>query len=464
MSAPPPLRIAVIGAGVTGLAAAHRVGELSPRAEVRLFERSDRVGGVLQTESRDGFLIERSADNFLTKTPHATALCERIGLADELIPTESARRRAMVVRRGRLLGIPEGFVIMSPGAVWPIVATGILSPAGKARLMCEPLVPPRRDASDESVADFCRRRLGSEAFTRLVQPLVGGIYTADPERLSMAATMPHLLQDEREHGGLWRAARGRKRQQSSGARYNLFMAPRGGMQAITDRLRQRLPAGCLFTGSDIRALHRDRSTGKWRIEGSEGGDFDAVIVAAPAPAAGEMLAGLDASLASELRQIEYAGATIVCLGYERRLAARPMDGFGFVVPHAERRPILAASFASHKFPGRAPQDCELVRVFFGGALQPEMADRPDAELIQIAREQLGELIGLSGEPKTVEVARWGGAMPQYHVGHVERVDRILQHAAAWPGLYLAGAAYRGVGVPNCIASGEAAAEAACTQR
>lgn len=454
---PPPPRVAVLGGGITGLAAALRLEEAG--ADWRLYEAAPRLGGVLETVASAGYLIERSADSFLTREPEALDLCRRLGLEGELLPTDPARRRALVVRRGRVARVPEGFVLMAPRRAWPVLASPILSLAGKARLLAEPFVPRRADPSDESVASFARRRLGRETFERLVQPLVAGIYTADPERLSMAATMPQFVADERSHGSVLRAAmsvRNRSERSESGARYGLFVAPRLGMQQLVSAVAAQLPADRLRTGAAVRALRRGPGRG-WlaEIERERPEPFDEVVVTLPASAAAAVLRDVSAELADALASIEYAGCSVVVLGVAEAQITRPVDGFGFVVPRVEGRRAIAASFSSYKFPGRAPRGRTLVRVFVGGALQPELADLDDARLVAVAREELADLVGLVGEPDLSLVARWPERMPQYQVGHLDRVARI-EALAATAGIELAGAPYRGVGVPQCIRSADAA--------
>jgi len=486
-------RIAVIGGGISGLAAAQRVAELLPRAEIELFEAADRLGGVLHTVKRGGFLIERAADNFLIKPPAGIELCRQLGLADELLTTDESRRRAFVVRSGKLIPIPEGFFLMSPRKLWPLLASPLLSLAGKLRLLAEPLIPRRRNAPlnpdpstpnpqlDESIASFCRRRLGREVFEQLVQPLVAGIYTADPEQLSMAATMPQFLEYERTSGSLLRATlrlplsagegrgEGDPTNAASGARYGLFVAPKDGMTSFVSALADRLPRLRIHLNAPVSTI--ELVNDHWRLEWISTAisppipqsPFDAVIVALPAHAAADVVQQCDAALADELAEIEYASCAVVSLGYARRQIGHPLDGFGFVVPQTERRRIIAGSFASLKFPGRAPEHHVLIRVFIGGALQPEMLKLPDAELIRIAREELAELLQIAGEPVVSDIVRWPRSMPQYHVGHLDRVARIEKLAAAHPTLALAGNAYRGVGIPQCIASGQAAAERIAAQ-
>ncbi|MEX2092703.1 MAG: protoporphyrinogen oxidase [Pirellulales bacterium] len=452
------MRAAVIGGGICGLAAAHRLTELLPKAELVLFEAANRLGGVLETVHRDGFLIERSADSFITKYPWATDLCGRIGIADQLLPTDETRRRALVVRNGELLPVPNAFVLMTPNKFWPILTTRVLSWRGKLRLLAEPFMP-RRDASDEgdeSVGSFARRRLGREAYERLVQPLLGGIHTADADKLSLAATFPEFMAQEQYHG---RLQRGGSKHAESGARYGLFMAPRDGIGSLVQTLADRLPPGSVWLNTRVTALERD-GTAQWRLELGEGRaeSFDAVIVALPAPAAAKLLATFDRDLSTELAAIEYAGCSIVCVAYRRDQFARPPDGFGFVVPRIEKRPIIAGSFASEKFPGRAPESDVLIRVFIGGALAPELAELPDDELRRIAHQQLAALMRISGQPLWTDIARWPASMPQYHVGHLQRIAQIEGRVAKLRGLELAGNAYHGVGIPQCIHSGESAAE------
>lgn len=452
-----PRRIAVIGAGISGLAAAHRVKELAPESSLTVFEAANRPGGVLETAYRDGYLIERSADSFITKYPWALELCQRIGLADELIPTDETRRRALVVHNGELHRVPSGFVLMTPNKRWPILTTPILSLRGKLRVLVEPFAP-RRSASetgDESVGAFARRRLGDEAYERLVQPLLGGIHTADADNLSLAATFPEYMAQEQFHGRIQRHA---TKQSDSGARYGMFVAPRAGIGSLVEALVARLPANSLRLATPVTRFGHDAN--QWQITTSPGGteSFDATIVALPAPAAAKLFSDFDSELSVDLAQIQYASCAIVCCAYRRDQFGVPPDGFGFVVPRIERRQIIAGSYASEKFPGRAPQDAVLIRVFIGGAIAPELAELPTEELQRIAHEELASLMRISGGPIWTDATRWPASMPQYEVGHLERIQRIEVRAATHPGLALAGNAYHGVGIPQCVHSGEAAAE------
>jgi protoporphyrinogen/coproporphyrinogen III oxidase len=464
-----PKRIAVIGGGISGLAAAHRVRELDPSAEVTVFEAGSQAGGILRTIRQDGYLIEASADSFITGVPWAIDLCRRIGFEDQLIPTNPEFRGAMVVARGKLEPVPEGFVLMAPSQLRSVMRSPILSWRGKLRVACETMVKARTAGGDESLASFARRRLGREAFERLVQPLVGGIYTADPEKLSLAATLPRYLEMERQHGSLIRGAKAKRKSATNGvadaaadrgARYSMFVAPRDGLASFIDAIAAKLAAGCVRLNSSIERIEREGE--KWRIYSPtvSGGsnDFDGVILATSAAAAANLLTCADSALAGELTAIEHAGSAIVALGYDQSQIEHPLNTFGFVVPTIERRKILSASFSSVKFPGRAPDGKVLIRVFLGGALQPEILQETDAELRRIAQDELRQLLGIRGEPELTMTFRWPAAMPQYHLGHLDRLRRIQERLNQLPSLALAGNAFAGVGIPQCIRSGEQAAE------
>ncbi len=449
-------RIAVIGGGTAGLTAAWRLTRDACN-QVELFERSDRLGGVLRTERHGDYLVEHSADMFTTKDPWALELCRELGIDDRLVGADEARRRAFVVRDGELHQVPQGFVLMRPTQLRSMLSTPLLSWRGKLRMCCEPFIKTRRDPSDESLQSFVTRRLGHEVFQRIVQPLVGGIYTADPERLSMDATMPAFVAMERKHGSLIRAPHGKGEQSASGARYGAFVAPRDGMQAIPDALARQLePTAAIRLNSDIRNLKPDGDG--WSLELADGSErFDAVVIAAGATTAAKLLSQSLPDLSSEIASIELASAAVAVFGCDEKDIRKPVDGFGLVSPLLERRKILAVSFGSHKFPGRAPDGKVLIRVFMGGACQPEILENDDERLLQFAREELRELIGYEGEPDLSMLVHWKQAMPQYHLGHLDRVDRIESHLSEQPNLALAGNFLRGVGVPFCIRSGNEAA-------
>lgn len=475
-------RVVIIGGGITGLAAAFRLLERAAASnkavELTLLEASDRLGGIVQTREREGFLLENGPDSFISEKPAALELAKRIGLEAHLIETNDTFRRSFIVQQGRLLPVPEGFHLLAPSRWWPFLKSDIFSWSGKARIACD-MVLPRRDANggnaDESLAEFVRRRLGTEALERMAQPMVGGIYTADPEQLSLRATMPRFLEMERKHGSLIRALRKQgaaetRNSNTSGARYSLFLSFDRGMQVLTDKLEQEIAKGNSAGSAAIRInttvesittnTAASSTSREWLVKtkGAEAFAADAVCLALPAYVSSRLLSALDSELAAELAAIPYASSATINLAYRRADIPHPLDGFGFVVPFIERRSLIACTFSSVKFGGRAPEGQALLRAFVGGALQPEIFDLSEAELLARVCADLRELLGIEAAPLFAEVSKWARSMPQYHVGHLERAKRIATRVAALPGLFLAGNAYNGLGIPDCIRSGEAAAD------
>lgn len=469
LSRPPRRRVAIVGGGLSGLAAAAQLHLDAPSVQLTLFEAAPRLGGVIQTERVGPFVIDLGADMFTIKPPAAIDLLRRLGADERLIEPKQAGRGAGIVHRGRLVPVPEGFVLMRATQLRPILTTPLLSPGGKLRLLAERFIPPGTDNRDQSVGSFVRRRLGREVLDSIVGPLIAGIYTADVEKLSMRATMSPLVQMVRQHGSLTKATRVRRRsgddtveRNSSGARYSQFRSFPGGMNELIQTLAAALPAGTVRTSAAVESLQQldDR---RWQVTaaGEPPEPFDHVLLATPPRVAAGLVRPTSAVVADQLQAIESASTAIVVLAVRRSDIQRPAGTFGFVVPPRENRRILAASFASEKFAGRAPADQVLVRVFIGGALQHALLKQSDEELIAIAQGELGELIGLGGEPTLAKVIRWNEAMPQYHVGHLERVEQIEQAVGAIKGLSIVGNALHGVGITPVIASaGTVAAEIA----
>jgi len=497
-----PRRVAVVGGGIAGLAAAHRLVELDPQCEITLFEAGPRLGGVISTVEENGFQVEQSADNFITTVPWGVDLCRRLGLGDQLVETNPAHRRTLVVRRGRLHPLPDGFLMMAPTRLWPLAVTPILSPLGKLRAACEYFIPPRTDSADESMAAFVRRRLGREVFDRLVEPLVSAVYAADLEKLSVLATLSRFREMERDHGSLIRAMRrGMKNRPKtggeSGARYSMFVTLRDGLSSLVQAIVARLPPDAVRLDSPVSRIERcgdgwrvwtEKGLGirDWGLEGRRREvargpwpvasnnpcfstsnpqslipnplSFSALILAVPSPAAAKLLAPVDAALASDLALIAHSGTAVISLGFDARQIGNPIDGMGAVIPAIENSPILACSFSSRKYAHRAPEGKELLRVFVGGARRPEMAEMDDDRLTAIVLDELRRLLRIRGGPIFRNVAHWPGTMPQYHVGHKELIARIEDRAAGLPHFALAGNAYHGVGLPDCIHGGETAAE------
>lgn len=460
---PSRLRVVIVGGGITGLAAAHRLAEIDRErgfgVDVTLVESSHRLGGVIDTECAEGFVLEHGPDSILTEKPWAKQLAERIGLGARMIPTEDRHRGTYVVRGGRLVPLPEGFLMMAPTQIGAFLRSSVFSWTGKARIALELLIP-RGHGGDESLASFVRRRFGREALDRAVQPLIGGIYSADPEKLSLAATMPRFLEMERTQRSvikaMWQTQR-RAPRESSGARWSLFFNFDRGSQVLVDELVRRIPETRVHLHEQVTALERTGST--WRvIMGGTSLTADAVIVAAPAHGAATILRPVDADLARDLAAIDWSSAAVVLLAYRSADVPRAIDGFGFVVPAVERRRIIAGSYSSRKYTGRAPDGFTLLRAFVGGFAQGAALAQNDEAIVADVRAEFADLLSIRAEPVLTRVRRWERSMPQYELGHLERVARIETRVGTIPGLALAGNSYRGVGIPDCVRDGEAAAE------
>ncbi|HET8946758.1 MAG TPA: protoporphyrinogen oxidase [Candidatus Polarisedimenticolia bacterium] len=470
----PPFDVAIVGAGIAGLSAAESLVARARAREVPLrltiYEAARRAGGVIRTERSDGFLLEAGPDCFITDRPWGLELCRRLGLDRELIGTNPACRRSFVVRGRRLLPVPEGFQMLAPARLRTFARSPVLSPAGKARAALDLGLPRGPKVAVESLASFVRRRFGTQALERLAQPLLAGIYGADPERLSLRATMPRFLDLEQEHRSVilgLRRSRGRggaAAAGTSGARYSLFVTPRRGMGAIVERLEQGLPEGALRLGTrvlGIEPLPQAARRPRYRVRTAAGSDeFHAVLVALGAAEAAPLLAAIDGDVARLLAAVPYGSSTTVSLGYRQEEIPRSLDGFGFVVPRSEGRRLVACSFSSVKFAERAPAGHVLVRAFLAdGTVPPGDADAA----IACAREELGPLLRLEAAPRLARAFFAPGAMARYEVGHLERVAEIESRLERHVGLALAGNGLRGVGVPDCVRSGEQGAERLLSQ-
>lgn len=482
-------RIAVIGAGISGLAAAYRIHELSPETSVSVFDPRPRAGGVLNTVIKDGLEIEEGADNFITTVPWGLNLCKRVGIDDQLVTTSSQYRQTFVVFRNRLHKLPEGFLMMAPTRMWPLATTRLLSPWGKLRAGLELFIPRKKDDADESMAEFGRRRLGKEVFERLIEPLVSGVYGADLEQLSVLATMERFREMEKEHRSLILAMRAEmaKRRKAekdakiaqkagleSGPRYSMFVTLKGGFSLLINKIVSLLPSGTFNLNCRVTSISQEPVSGArsaWRVTWQDGQDkpeserqtwtelFDGVIITAPSYNAKELLNPLDSRLGELLGTIGHTGTAIASMAFKNEQIHHPMDGMGAVVPKIEHTPILAMSFSTHKYPHRSPEGTQLIRVFAGGARDASLAVMPDEQLTPLLVEKMRPLLKIEGNPYTVHTAHWPNTMPQYYVGHLDRVAEIEQRVSTFSGLALAGNSYHGVGVPACIHSGEQAAEA-----
>ena len=461
--------VVVIGGGISGLAAAEHLSRQEPQLRLTLLEASPRLGGHIRTEQRDGFVMEAGPDVLLAAKPAAIELAKRVGLEARLVGTSPTARGSYVSTRAGLVRMPEGMTGLVPSRARPFITTPLLSPANKLRVALEYLVPPRRDDTDESVESFVVRRLGRGMYERFAEPLLSGISAGDGARLSMATMFPQLRALEREYGGLIRGMIASRRNaigRPAGAPSPFVSFP-GGLRELVDAvvrtITERDPVGervRLRTRSPVRVVRRAEEGFEIELNTGAAMFADAVIVATPAFVTSALLASVDSELASRLSGIDYESTATVSLAFGSAAVRRPLAGTGYVVPRKLGRAALACTWASAKFAGRAPQGYALFRVFLGGAKRPLRDGASDDELRAIALEEMREVMGIKAPPVLWRVDRFDRAMPQYHVEHLDRVAAIMSRASQVPGLYLAGAAYGGVGIPDCVSSGERAAAAA----
>jgi protoporphyrinogen/coproporphyrinogen III oxidase len=461
--------VVVVGGGIAGLTAAYRLQRLAdghpdgPR--ITLVESSARLGGKIQTERGDGLVVEYGPDSFLSYKPAAVNLTAEIGIEHRIVGTQETGGGTFILRDGRLEPLPEGITMLVPTKLRPLIGSRLLSARGKLRMAAEPLIRPKRDQADESLASFITRRLGREAFEHMAQPLLSGIYAGDADQLSLAATFPRLRDIERQHGSLARGMLAQRRARQSGngpspPKYPPFVSFATGMSDLVDALAAKLDGVEVRTGQSVERLQF--AGDRYRLELSSGDviDADAVLLAIPAWAAADIVEPVDGALSALLRRIPYVSTATISLGFRRDALGPVETGRGFVIPAVERRELTAVTWASNKFANRAPGDMALLRTFVGRAGREDAVDLPDDALLSLVRRELREILGITAEPALTRISRWRRAMPQYVLGHVERMERIDERVAALPGLFLLGAAYRGVGIPDCIESGNRAAERA----
>jgi len=464
-------RILVVGGGIAGLSAAWHVRAQDPRAEVTLVEKDTRLGGKIRTEEAGGFFLEAGPDSFLSRKPAVVRLAGELGIADRLVARTPRAGGSFIAHGHALFPFPEGFSGMVPSNLDSLAAHPLLSEQGKRRALQEPSIPPGPEREDESIAGFMTRRFGEEVFRLLIEPLVSGIYSGDAAQLSLEATFPGLRELERRQGSLIPAASGSgrpgdtppsekpgSRPLEAGASRLAFVSFPRGTEELVHALAARLDSSRVVLG--VGADSAGPSGAGFRVRLGDGSvrEADALIVAAPAPDAARLLRDLDPELSRLLGEIGFASSAVVHLAYRQSDISHPLDGYGYLIPRGEAGPLIACTWTSRKWEGRAPAGTVLLRLYAGG--RAETAGVSDAELAAMARGELAATMGIFAEPMLTRLHRWDKAMPRYSLGHPSRVAAIDERVARHPGLFLAGASYRGVGIPDCIESGRAAAQAA----
>ncbi|MEM7117475.1 MAG: protoporphyrinogen oxidase [Chloroflexota bacterium] len=453
-------RVVVVGGGIAGLTAVYRLQKLRPDVEITLLEASDRLGGKLLTEHVDGFVVEGAPDSFLSRKPRGIALVEELGLADKIQGRRPENKRTYVQRHGELHDLPEGLTGLIPTNLDALTNSTLLSTAGVARVAEETAVPVRVGSDDETVANFVTRRLGQEAFENLIEPLMGGIYGGRADLLSLQATFPQLRQLEQRHGSLLGGLTARNGA-ASAAKYPPFVSLQGGMETLVSALQDEIAGQQVCLGAGVRRIVGEN--GRFQVEHSLDrhdqvmpDEYDALIVATPAHVASKLVRGVEEELSCSLEKIPHSSSVVVSLGFDASNLPN-LHGYGYVIPKAEGKEVLACTWSSQKWAERAPDGKMLLRVFIG-RFGKDATGYDDEKLLAMAQAELRETLGITAVPTLTRIHRWPQAMPQYTLGHLERVAAIENCVAQYDNLALAGAYFRGVGIPDCIQSGELAAE------
>jgi oxygen-dependent protoporphyrinogen oxidase len=495
---PSQKRVAVLGGGIAGLAAAYtlaRARQAGAPVEELVIEGRDRLGGVIRTEHFEGFVVEAGPDSFLAEKPEAAALARELGLGDSLIGSNDRQRRTYILHRGRLVPLPDGLMFLVPTRFWPIVTTPLLPLSSKLAMAAElfasrPSGSSNQDA-DESVASFVHRHFGDAMLENVADPLLAGVYGGDSGALSVRSVLPRFWEMERKHGSLTRATLRAMRQRrkatanadgigqpdSAGtgaaprSALPLFMTLRDGLDQLPGKLAQHLDKTRIYLGQRVASIElapdgpggmADSCSRRYQIfcDGGVAFDADAIIFAMPAHECSRLLSSLHPTLGSLLGGIPYSSSMTVSLGYAEGTREHLPPGFGYLVPRKENRRMLACTFVHRKFNYRAPEGKALLRCFLGGSRDPEVLNLPDEEVVSLVRQELKEILNFSFAPLFHRVHRWPVSMAQYPVGHAERVRRIQSQLEDLPGIYLAGNAYSGIGISDCIRTGRAAAKQA----
>lgn len=456
--------VVVVGGGIAGLAAAYALNQAASTGAVdgaTLVEASGRLGGKIVTQRVGDFVIDGGPDSFLTVKPHAVELARAVGLDEQLVGTLSPRH-VYVLHRGQLKPLPDGMAMLIPQRLGPFLRSGLFSPLEKARFALEPFIAPNPNGTDESLGQFVRRRLGSAAVDRLAAPLLAGIHAGDVDAISLRATFPQLPEAERRYGSLTAAVLARRRSpRPADGSSSMFMTLAGGLQELVDGVAGRLDRVAVRTGVSVEGIARHPRRGyAVRLGDGETLAADAVVFTLPSPAAAALLKDINLAAATIAASVAYVSTAAIALGFRRADVAHPLAGHGYVVARGEGRAHTACTWVSSKWPHRAPAGHVLLRCYAGRSGEQDALAWHDDALVERVVGELTPLLGISAPPVLARVFRWRDAMPQYAVGHVDRIAALEHALLETPGIVLAGAGYRGVGIPDCIRQGFEAAQQA----
>jgi len=458
-------KIVIIGGGISGLATAYSLEERAKRegksVSITLLEKKNQIGGNILTERVGDFLIEGGPDCFLSEKPWAIQLCERLGMGESLLRTNDEYRKTYIYWKGRLRELPEGIMLMIPTRFIPLLKSNLFSLAGKFRMGMELFIPKRKSGGDESLSEFVRRRLGQEIVERVAEPLVAGVHAENPDTMSIKSRFPRFVQMEEEYGSLIKGMLTKRRRmlnsENGKPKWTMFMTLKNGLDELPLTIVKALKMTTIITNKEVSEINKV-SGYKIYLKNGDTIDADVVIFATPSYETGRLLRVLNSSISDQLITIPYVSTATISLAYKKDSISHPMNGFGFLVPRVENRRIMGASWVSRKFSYRTPDDSILIRCFIGGSRNEELVSLDDKDMLKMIKEELKDIMGISAEPILTRIYRWEKAMPQYTIGHDERVSRIEESILKYPDIFVTGSAYRGGGISECIKNAQLTAE------
>ncbi|OGW00998.1 MAG: protoporphyrinogen oxidase [Nitrospinae bacterium RIFCSPLOWO2_01_FULL_39_10] len=460
-------KIVIIGGGISGLATAYSLEERAKRegksVSITLLEKKNQIGGNILTERVGDFLIEGGPDCFLSEKPWAIQLCERLGMGESLLRTNDEYRKTYILWNGHLHELPEGVILMIPTEIFPLLKSNLITLSGKIRMGMELFIPKKESSDDESLSQFVCRRLGQEALDKIAAPLVAGVHAEDPDTMSVKSRFPRFVQMEEEYGSLIKGMIAKRREmrragsKGNKPKYTMFMTLKDGLSEMPATIVQNLKMTKILTNREVADVDK-RDIFKISLKNGEVLDADTVVFATPSYETARLLTGINDSISALLSKIPYTSTATVSLAFKKESISNPMNGFGFLVPRQEKRRITGATWVSRKFSDRSPDDSVLIRCFIGGSHNEKLGFLNDKDMIEMVKGELRDIMGITSEPLLTRIYRWEKAMPQYTIGHEERLSALNQKLSEYPGMFLTGSSYRGSGISECIKDGQLTAE------
>ncbi len=453
-------KIAIIGSGISALACATILKEKG--YDFKIFEMENRIGGKILTADMDGFTVEYGPDSYLPEKFWSVQLIKKVGLQDEMLTTNDEFKGTYIYSNKKLHPLPEGVMLMVPTMIMPLAKSSLISWPGKIRMGLELFIPPKKDNSDESLAEFVTRRLGRECLEKIAEPLVAGIHTSNPDNMSVLATFPRFVEMEKKYGSLIKGMLVAKKmappKKDGGPKMTYFMSIKKGMQYLVERIADFIGRENIFLSKELSLVEKNASGYRLIFKDGEKQEFDALVLSTPSYVTRHILRDMDFELSNLLSDIDWSSSATVNMAYRKEDIKVALKGFGFIVPRIENRRINACTYSSIKWSYRAPDGYLLLRTFVGGGHHEEIVNLDDKEIVNIVLEEMKDIVGIDAKPVFTKVCRWIKGMPKYTVGHLDRINNIFNRLKNHKNLYLIGCSYKGIGIGDCVKSGFDAAE------